>query len=86
MYQEFYSKSDLLVWPVLALLIFVMIFVGVLAYVFLGLRDQKKIDEMASLPFVSEQETDTRIDPDNHGRNEPVVTDPAHELQDGRTR
>ena len=82
MYQEFYSKSDLLVWPVLALLIFVMIFVGVLAYVFLGLRDKGKIDEMASLPFVPESEYETEV----NGRDESAATDPADELQDGRTR
>ena len=29
-------------------------FVGVLAYVFLGLRDKNKVDEMAALPFVPE--------------------------------
>ena len=51
MYQQFYSQSDLLVWPVIATLIFVVIFAGVLAYVFLGLRDKDKIDRMASLPF-----------------------------------
>ena len=54
MFQDFFAKSDLLVWPVFGLLIFLMIFVGVLAYVFLGLRDKDKIDEMASLPFVPE--------------------------------
>jgi cbb3-type cytochrome oxidase subunit 3 len=62
MYQEFFAKSDLLVWPVLGLLIFVMIFVGVLAYVFLGLRDKDKIDHMASLPFDGEPEIESGSD------------------------
>ena len=47
MFQDVFAKSDLLVWPMMGLLIFVMIFVGVLAYVFLGLRDKDKIDRMA---------------------------------------
>ena len=48
MFQEFYAKSDLLVWPLIGLLIFVVVFVGVLAYVFLGLRDKKRVDENRS--------------------------------------
>ncbi len=51
MYQEFFAKSDHLIWPLLGLVIFVSIFVGVLAYVFLGLRDRKKIDAIAALPL-----------------------------------
>jgi hypothetical protein len=51
MYQEFLAKSDLLIWPLVGLLIFVAIFVGMLAYVFLGLRDREKIDEIAALPL-----------------------------------
>ena len=74
MFQEFFSKSDLLVWPVLSLLIFVVIFVGVLAYVFLGLRDKDKIDRMASLPFVQESEFDDQAEL------------PAEGLKDERTR
>lgn len=48
----------MLAWPVIALLIFVVIFVGVLAYVFLGLRDKKKIDELSQLPFAPESTVD----------------------------
>ena len=47
MYQEFFAKSDHLIWPLLGLVIFVLIFIGVLAYVFLGLRDRDKIDAVA---------------------------------------
>ena len=86
MYQEFYAKSDLLVWPVIALLIFLMIFVGVLAYVFLGLRDRGKIDEMASLPFAPENEIDSTLESEIHDRDESAATAPDDELQDGRTR
>ena len=51
MYQEFFAKSDHLIWPLLGLVIFVSIFIGVLAYVFLGLRDRDKIDAIAALPL-----------------------------------
>ena len=54
MFQELYAKSDLLAWPVIGMLIFLTIFVGVLAYVFLGLRDREKIARIASLPFDDE--------------------------------
>ena len=51
MFQEFFAKSDLLIWPLVGLIIFVAIFLGVLAFVFFGLRDQDKIDEIAALPL-----------------------------------
>jgi cytochrome c oxidase cbb3-type subunit IV len=57
MYQEFFAKSDMLVWPLMGLLIFMAIFTGVLAYVFLGLRDRNKIDEIASLPLADDEMT-----------------------------
>jgi cbb3-type cytochrome oxidase subunit 3 len=44
----------------MGLLIFVLFFVGVLAYVFLGLRDKKKVDLMAGLPLADDSA------PDNH--------------------
>jgi cbb3-type cytochrome oxidase subunit 3 len=50
-YQEFFAKSDHLIWPLLGLVIFVSIFLGVLAYVFLGLRDKSKIESVANLPL-----------------------------------
>ena len=58
MFQEFYAKSDLLVWPLIGLLIFVAVFTGVLAYVFLGLRDKRRVDEIAALPFAPEHEVE----------------------------
>ncbi len=51
MYQEFFAKSDHLIWPLLGLVIFVSIFLGVLAYVFFGLRDKSKIESVANLPL-----------------------------------
>lgn len=56
MFQEFYAKSTLLVWPLAGLIIFVAIFAGVLAFVFFGLRDKSKIDHIAALPL--EPDTD----------------------------
>ena len=51
MFQEFYARSEHLIWPLVGLIIFVVIFVGVLAFTFLGLRDRKKIDEIAAMPL-----------------------------------
>ena len=58
MYQEYLSKSDHLIWPLIGLLIFVLMFVGVLAYVFLGLRDKDKVDEIAALPLADDTADD----------------------------
>jgi len=54
MYQEYYSDSSLLVWPLVGLLIFVAIFAGVLAYTFFGLRDSGRLEEIAALPLESD--------------------------------
>lgn len=54
MFQEFFANSDLLVWPLVGLIIFVTIFAGVLAFVYFGFRDKDKIDEVASLPLESD--------------------------------
>jgi len=58
MFQDFFSRSDHLVWPLIGLLLFAALFLGVLAYVVFGLRDRKKIDDIAALPL----ETDDRVD------------------------
>ena len=58
MYQEYLSRSDHLIWPLIGLLIFVLLFVGVLAYVFLGLRDKSKVDEIAALPLADDTAAD----------------------------
>ncbi len=60
MFQEYYANSNHMIWPLIGLMIFVVVFVGVLAYVFLGLRDQDKIDEIAALP----------LEPDDEGQAE----------------
>ena len=58
MYQQFYDKSDLLAWPLVGLVIFIGLFLGVLGYVFFGLKNKEKVDSMAALPFVTENESD----------------------------
>lgn len=63
MFQDFFAKSDHLIWPLLGLIIFVLIFIGVLAYVFLGLRDREKIDAIAALPL----EPDSGVDSNARG-------------------
>ena len=54
MYQEYLASSSYLIWPLIGLIIFVTMFLGVLAYVFLGLRDKTKVDDLAALPFEPE--------------------------------
>jgi hypothetical protein len=57
-FQEFYARSSLLVWPLVGLILFVAIFVGMLAFTFLGLRDRRKLDELAALPLEPDHEID----------------------------
>ena len=54
MFQEFFAKSDLLAWPLVGLLIFVAIFLGVVAFVVFGLREKGTLDEVASLPLADD--------------------------------
>jgi len=61
MFQDYFAQSDHLIWPLIGLVIFVLLFVGVLAYVFLGLRDKEKVDEIAALPLVEDSATDNRL-------------------------
>ena len=62
MFQEFFSRSDHLVWPLIGLLMFTALFVGVLAYIFFGLRDRNKIDDIAALPLEPENRVDGQAD------------------------
>lgn len=55
MFQEYFSHSSHLVWPLIGLLLSVAFFIGVLAYVFLGLRDRGHIKHLAALPFETEE-------------------------------
>jgi cbb3-type cytochrome oxidase subunit 3 len=60
MFQDYFAQSDHLIWPLIGLVIFVLLFVGVLAYVFLGLRDKDKVDEIAALPLADDSIADGR--------------------------
>lgn len=51
MYKEFYASSDLMTWPLIGLGLFFVAFLGVLVYVFIGLRDSRTIDRMAAMPL-----------------------------------
>jgi cbb3-type cytochrome oxidase subunit 3 len=61
MFQDYFAQSDHLIWPLIGLVIFVLLFVGVLAYVFLGLRDKEKVDEIAALPLAEDSATDDHL-------------------------
>jgi len=61
MFQDYFAQSDHLIWPLIGLVIFVLLFVGVLAYVFLGLRDKEKVDEIAALPLAEDSAGDNRL-------------------------
>ena len=56
MFAEFYSQNPLLFWPLVGLVIFVVSFMAVLLYVFMGLREKSKVDYLASLPLESDHE------------------------------
>ena len=51
MFAEFYAQSPLLFWPLVGLGIFLVSFAAAMLYVFIGLRDQRKVDYLASLPL-----------------------------------
>jgi len=57
MFQDYFANSPHLIWPLVGLMIFVLLFVGVLAYVFLGLRDRDKVNEIAALPLADDTAT-----------------------------
>lgn len=54
MIQEFLTRSPLLIWPLVGLFIFLVGFVGVLLYVFVGLRDREKVRYLSRLPLADE--------------------------------
>lgn len=54
MFGEFYANSDLMIWPLVGLGIFVLAFLAVLAWVLFGLRRNPIVDRMAALPLDDE--------------------------------
>ncbi len=57
MFQNYFAQSDLLIWPLIGLIIFLASFVGVVLYVGIGLRDRKKREHLSRLPL----QTDSRV-------------------------
>lgn len=55
MYQEFYRTSELLHLPLLALLLFLAVFVGVVVRVFVYGRKDNTFDRLAQIPFSAER-------------------------------
>jgi len=51
MWKEFYAASDLMIWPLVGMGIFVIGFVIVLYYVLFILRNKQDIQHMAALPL-----------------------------------
>ena len=51
MYRSFYEGSDLLHLPILALILFLGVFLGVVAYVYVVRRKDDRFDELANLPL-----------------------------------
>lgn len=50
--EEFFaSRIDLMLLPQLAFALFLLVFLGVLAWVFFGLRDKDKLKRLAAMPL-----------------------------------
>jgi cbb3-type cytochrome oxidase subunit 3 len=54
MFRDYFAQSDLLIWPMIGLIIFLASFIGVILYVFFGLRDRSKREYLARLPLDSD--------------------------------
>ncbi len=66
MFEEFFAtRSGLMIWPLIGLVIFVGAFVTVILYVLIGLKDPRKRDRLAALPladdFVPRSDAERRI-------------------------
>ncbi len=51
MFAQFYADNPLLFWPLVGLVLFVLAFAGVIAYVVVGLRDKRKVERLARMPL-----------------------------------
>jgi len=51
MFQQFLAESRHLHWPLLAFVLFVLFFVGVLVYIVRGIVKRKSFDHVAALPL-----------------------------------
>jgi len=50
-FQQYFRDSEWLSLPLAALVFFFVFFLSVLARVFFGMRDRRRVDELAALPF-----------------------------------
>lgn len=66
MFQEFYKSSQWLSLPLITLVFFLLFFVAMLVWVVFGLRDKRRVDHLASLPFASDREPQKQPE-SNHG-------------------
>jgi hypothetical protein len=57
MFQDYFAGSDLLLWPLLGLLLFVASFAAILYHVATNLRDRRAVEHLASLPLDAGDET-----------------------------
>jgi len=62
MLQSHFQGSEWLTLPLIALVFFFVFFLGVLVRVIFGMRDRRRVDELATLPFTSENEIHTSED------------------------
>jgi hypothetical protein len=55
MFQQYYQGNEWLSLPLVALVFFFVFFMVVIARVVFGMRDKRRVDELASLPFRSDR-------------------------------
>lgn len=51
MFHDYFVGSDLLLWPLVGLLLFVASFAAILYHVAVNLRDRRAVEQLASLPL-----------------------------------
>ena len=68
MFQQFYAGSDLLIWPLIGLGIFLVSFIAVIVYVLFFMRRGPELDRIASLPLDDDDDLPTsRMETVDHG-------------------
>ncbi len=63
MLQEFYKTSEWLTLPLITLCFFFLFFIAVLIWVFFGMRDKRRVERLADLPFTSDRDSATQREP-----------------------
>lgn len=62
MYQDHFRGSPWLWLPVISLVFFFVFFVAVLVRVAFGMRDRRRVQELASLPFTADRNSSTHVE------------------------